>query len=375
VFTRENAAAIAPHDFLAGTTKGHFLRIGGDSRQFLSSYIPTCPEQFDGPPLTDEERRRYECDVSYVSHASQTPRQFHDQERSRHADGGIRRVIDAMYEMMPAELAIHRVAGGHVIEKVFEAATRACGVMVANPGLRERLMWWYCWRLGDRFYRHDALEWAAAWARASGGNLRLYGNGWDRHPSLSEFARGPAANGRELLCVYRASKINLQLMPAGFIHQRALDGLASGGFFLTRRVPGDLRGRTIREIMMLADRLKVTSTNQLLQSTDTRLHELLLDFTCGRSAQWRSESVDLFQYLQTASELPYPDEVFQDFESITFDSPQDCSGKIGYFLADEIRRRSIATAMRSVVIRTFDYRSTLQRFLQGMRAFWKHQLR
>ncbi|MFQ5415057.1 MAG: hypothetical protein ACE5E6_11425, partial [Phycisphaerae bacterium] len=226
VVTESNIAGMAEHDFVVGCSKNPFVRAGCNPTQYLHALVPTCPERFGGDPLTNNERATYACDVSYVSHASQTPRAFHEHERAQYGNATIGRLLDAMYDTLPAMLAKHRTVCGKLPAVVLDEASRRCGVVVRDAALRTRLMWWYLWRVGDRMFRHEALEWVGAWARKTGRRFRIYGHGWHDHPTLAPFAAGPADNGRELLCIYRASRINLQLMPAGFIHQRALDGLA-----------------------------------------------------------------------------------------------------------------------------------------------------
>ena len=60
---------------------------------------------------------------------------------------------------------------------------------------------------------------------------------WENNPRFAKFAAGFLAPGEELRTVYRASEINLQIIETGFLHSRALDGLAAGGFFLYRLAP------------------------------------------------------------------------------------------------------------------------------------------
>jgi len=281
VCTPQNMRGVAWHDFIVGYSKGAFVRAGCNPRQYLNVRIPTSPEQFSGPPLTPAEQERYACDVSYVSHASQTARQFHDEERARvSGNPALVRLLDTLHELFPPRLAKHREIGGQIPYAVLREALDRCGVTLTDEGLRGRLISWYLWRLGDRLFRHEALEWVAAWARAGGHTLRLYGNGWDRHPTLAEFAAGPAENGRELLCIYRASRINLQLMPAGFIHQRSLDGLAAGGFFLTRQAEPTLRAPRLRALLARIAELNIRTTRELLTHPDEQLGGHLRAF-CG----------------------------------------------------------------------------------------------
>ncbi|MCH7839660.1 MAG: glycosyltransferase family 1 protein [Planctomycetes bacterium] len=374
VFTRKNMARVARHDFIAGYSKHKFVVSGFDERQYLLARVPTCPEQFSGEPLTDDERDRYTCDVSYVSHASQTPQAFHQEERSRLKDARLTTLLDTMFAMAPGMLAKHRLMSGGVAGVILEDASRRCGMEVRDAELRDRLLWWYLCRLGDRMFRHEALEWVAAWARRTNRTLRIYGNGWDRHPSLAEFAAGPAQNGRELLCIYRASRINLQLMPAGFIHQRALDGLAGGGFFLTRVNPTELRGKTLRLLDTRIDELGLTSTRELMECADEKLQTLLKGYF-----EWLDradpDAPDLFVGLRLAAELLQSDEVFPRFKEIVFDSADEFAVVAERFLADGSLRRDVADEMRQAVLEHFSYRPEMDRFLRAMAKYLKEASR
>jgi len=366
VITRTNLAGLAKHDFVVGCSKPQCVALGADPRQVLSTSMPTCPEQFGGCPLTEEEVGRYACDVSYVSHASQTPRAFHEQERAGYGDPNVVQLLDVMCELMPAMLAKHHVATGAVVSAILQDGMNQCGIQTLDEDLTNRLKNWYLWRLGDRMFRHQALEWVAQWARRSGRSFRIYGNDWDRHPTLAEFAAGPATNGRELLCIYRASRINLQLMPAGFIHQRALDGLAGGGFFLTRATPGALKGRLLRRLAERIKELEITNTRELLESSDDILQTLLHEYAGEWLQSVNPDKDDLLGQLTIAAELPAPDEVFPHFREIVFDSAPTFVAAADRFLEDESRRRFLIEEMRDVVIKRFSYQAAMDQFLRAM---------
>jgi len=369
VFTKANLDRIAKHDFVAGCSKSRCVTMGGDPRQFLHARVPTCPEQFGGGPLTDEERAKYTCDVSYISHASQTPRSFHDQEKKAYDHPTLAKLLDEMYEQMPAMLARSRIADMALMTCVLAEGCRRCGIAKLDPDLEARLQGWYLWRLGDRLFRHEALEWVAQWSRRTGRSLRIYGNGWDQHPTLAEFAAGPAENGRELLCIYRASRINLQLMPAGFIHQRSLDGMAGGGFFLTRLCPHDQRGTTLRRLKGRIGELGITTTDELLLSGDGGLRRLLHDYLGDSLTVVDHHKYDLLTQIRVNAELLYPDEVFRHFPEIVFDSADDFAAAAERFLNDEPRRSAVARQMHNVVVERFNYRSTVDHFLRSMAAY------
>ena len=362
----ENLRGVAPHDFIVGYSKSAFVRAGCNPAQYRYARVPTCPEQFSGDPLTPAEVERYTCDVSFVSHASQTPREFHQEERGRHDDPAVWKLLDTLFELLPAELAEHRVVNGQIALKVLEEAERTLGVQVTDEGWRARLLSWYLWRLGDRIFRHEALEWVAQWSRRQGRTLRIYGNGWDRHPTLSEYAAGPVENGRELLCVYRASKINLQLMPAGFIHQRALDGLAAGGFFLTRLAPNDTRGKLLHRFVQRVRELGIETTAELRASKDEALQADFRAYFGPWVSRWDPDNPALLNDTLISAELPYPDEVFPDFDEITFDGAEEFATKAERFLGDEQLRATMTERMRNVVVERFTYRAAMAQFLEAM---------
>lgn len=366
VMTQTNLRRLAGHDFLVTCSKIHCLKHGCDPRQVRSARVPTCPEQFSGPDLTPGETSRYACDVSYVSHASQTPKAFHETERAGYDDPRVVRLLDGMYEMVPDLLKTHRVMEGGVMSHVLAEGCRKVGIAALDPDLEERLRSWYLWRLGDRLFRHEALEWVATWARSTERTFRIYGNGWGKHPTLAEFAAGPANNGRELLCIHRASRINLQLMPAGFIHQRSLDGLAAGGFFLARLCPHDLRGKAMRRLDEKVHELGITSTRALLAHPDPELKELLQSYVGYWLGRMDHERYDLLQTIQSNAELVSPDEAFADFSSILFDSAADFETRAEGFLADTTQRAAIADRMRQAVLNNFSYPATMTHFLGQM---------
>lgn len=368
VFTRDNIDVIAPIDFVAGYSKRRCLELGADPSQLLYCDVPTCPEQFSQAPLTDAELERYGCDMSYVSHASQTPAAFHEEERAHYNDPQVRRLLDELFERLPP--LIRRHGGPHyaLLETVLLDAMAHCRIQHLDAGLHEHLVRWHLWRLGDRLFRHEALAWAAKWAEQGGHRLRIYGNGWEDHPTLAKFASGPAENGRELVCVYRASTINLQLMPAGFIHQRALDGLAAGAFFLSRKVPFDLRGRQIRTLVDRMRELGITTTDAFLSCRDRTITETFSELYGPFESHARTRWPNVCDLMYIAGESTYPDEVFDGFDRIVFDSAETLAKRADEFLHDGGERTRIVQSMREVVVDRFSYRSTMSRMLEGMAA-------
>ena len=253
--------------------------------------------------------------------------------------------------------------------RMLEEAYRRCGAAITDDSLLSWVRTWYLWRLGDRMFRHEALEWVAQWATAKGRTLRIYGNGWEDHPTLAEFAAGGAENGRELNCIYRASRINLQLMPAGFIHQRALDGLAAGGFFLTRLVPHDHCGRSLRRLIQRMGELGIDTNEAFAACADTTVSALLGEFYGAHTEHMRSHYPNLFDILNVSAESLFADEVFDDFERIVFDSAESFAQRAELYLSDEQTRIASAGAMREKVLQHFSYQAAMRRFLGAMTTY------
>jgi hypothetical protein len=367
VITKENLAKIAPYDFIAGCSKHRCLTLGVRASQLLHACVPTCPEQFAGEPLSDDETARFSCDVSFVSHASQTPAAFHQQERSLFTDPAVVALLDTLYKLVPSAVERHRVLDQYAMSEVIAEACRSNGITSLDPALEGRLRNWYLWRLADRIFRHQALEWVGQWARTTGRVFRIYGNGWEDHPTLSGVAAGPVENGRELLCLYRASKINLQLMPAGFIHQRALDGLAAGGFFMSRLVPHDLHGRSFSALDRRMRELGIVDSEALLAHSDVQIKEHLATILGAFVERGNHHAFDLIEWIRSAAECPHPDEAFDGFEKIVFDSAEQFGSRAEFFLENEESRTQSAARMREVVVDRFSYRATMKQFLEAMR--------
>ena len=80
---------------------------------------------------------------------------------------------------------------------------------------------------------------------------------------------------------------------------------------------------------------------------------------------------NLLHLIQANAELLSPDEAFEDFPAILFDSAEQFAGLAELFLSNEPGRRAVTYRMRRVVVENFSYQPTMQRFLQEMAAYLK----
>jgi len=158
-------------------------------------------------------------------------------------------------------------------------------------------------------------------------------------------------------------------MPAGFLHQRAMDGLASGGFFLARATPGDLRGSALKQLGQRIIELGLNATTDILNSPDDRVQSLLRA-AFGQHLEWLDpHEPSLPHNLICCAETEAAADAFPRLHEILFDSDSEFRQMAERFLTDEPLCRSIADEMHQIVVDRFSYRAAMNRFLHAMRDF------
>src|SRR5262249_4996272 len=134
-------------------------------------------------------------------------------------------------ELVETLLSQHRQGAGQAWDYValrnLARSRAAARAILLDPRALNEMTMDLC-TFADRAYRHTALAWVSRWCESNGKTLNLYGNGWESHATFAKWAAGPAAPGEDARAIFQVSRINLQLIQPGFIHSRALDGLAAG---------------------------------------------------------------------------------------------------------------------------------------------------
>ena len=227
--------------------------------------------------------------------------------------------------------------------------------------------------IADRVFRHAVLGWAADFCDAHGRTLRLYGQGWDRHQRFARYHAGVAGQGDELMAIYQASKINLQIIETGFLHSRAIDGLAAGGFFLTRRTDYDGLDREIiaarQELSLFIRRNGVTRVEQLEQAAEPQVRrrwQLVRDELNQLSSEAFFTPEALLRCVETFADTHAACVIFPQFDRIAFTNRSSFIARAEQFLADDGARRKIAAEMRQVVLDHFSYDARWKQFLSGI---------
>jgi hypothetical protein len=177
--------------------------------------------------------RDFECEVCCVTNHAETPEAMAARLRSR-ADALTASLIDACApEAVRRGMLPNRDWSEAGLDLLVEDVLAQRG-MPGDARARSLLLNAVVRPLADRALRHQMLRWAAEICQRRGWRMHLYGRGWDSHPDLARYARGPVAHGEELAAAYAAARVNLHGSVGTVMHQRLLECAAAGGFSLVR---------------------------------------------------------------------------------------------------------------------------------------------
>jgi hypothetical protein len=197
--------------------------------------------------IGDSVREAGAPDVVYVGHGWESAELV---GRSRCASPVAATIVAGFVGECRARLARGEYPPGFERMRILAGEIARHGVHVGDNG---QGLYWTCQTAFDRLVRHEALEWAAAWARARRRRFAIYGAGWEKHPTLASFAAGEIENGEPLGRLCRDAAVTLHANGNASLHQRLLDGFAAGGLVLTRWNPADEMPRHARALAARAE--------------------------------------------------------------------------------------------------------------------------
>lgn len=221
-------------------------------------------------------------------------------------------------------------------------------------------------RLNNVLYRQQALKWAGDFARERGLNFAIYGNGWDKHPQLADFARGYVAYGAELEALTRSAKINLQIVPYFCLHQRLLDGIVAGGFYLVRAHPSDTSVRRFADFLAryAPSAPDLRSARAVVPPDEIASFERLASENAFIAD--RLDPVELVRVFQGQGLFVDGQSMPPRIDEVGFASPEEFNRTAEHFLAQPELRRQIAMQQRSAVEQTFSYREGMRRVISQL---------
>ncbi|MBL8760741.1 MAG: hypothetical protein JNL50_05495 [Phycisphaerae bacterium] len=237
LFDESIGRAQGPMDFMVGHMLPELFGVFGYPCERLTPLpVVADAEKFHEGEVDPRDAERFACEIAVVTHHSETPEAMHQRLRERtvgapailavydHLFPQLERVAHDPMSLPPAKRlgAMADLALRQVLGREPEPKTRA--MVVRN----------YAIPIADRFFRHQAIHWAADLCDRRGWRLHLYGKGWESHPALARFAKGPLSHGEELRAAYKSAAVNLHLCLTSLVHQRVLECFLSGGLVIPR---------------------------------------------------------------------------------------------------------------------------------------------
>ncbi len=336
--------------------------------QWKAVPVPVSLGKFSHEPVSEDDRRAHECDLSFVSHRNISREELLREALSQVTQPQIRQLLEAQYERIGPQIAAGRLPGTSLQTVLqIQALARELDFALSYDDA-DRVRQMFTDRLINSHFREQVLEWASD----MGLDLHLYGRGWDEHPTLAKHARGTAKHGHQLRCIYQASRINLQAVSTGAVHQRLVEGLSSGGFFVIRRTPSDALGPLRDAIRRRCQALDIQTEEDLWNAPDEALARdvRILNGALFAPARLRPHFVsdlcaanDRGFSMQAGSLLPHYDEV-------SFGTREEFERVVTRFLKDEPVRHEIARDQRETVVSHFGYEAVFERLLDFGRDYF-----
>lgn len=328
--------------------------------------MPELPESWaeDGP------------DLCYVSNAARSPQTAADDLERAYAcvsatlAGLVKPCVERLEAMYRAGESI---AGTVAMRQLVASVAGERGVVLQEAELAS-LATELFERVNNLLYRQQALTWVADVADRHGLRLAIYGSGWTGHPRFGRYAKGPVRYGEPLERLTRSARINLQIVPYSCLHQRLLDGIAAGGFYLVRSHPSDT------SIARLAGFLErhAPHARDLAAAVDATApeHRAELERLAGDNAfiADRLDPVELVrvytdQGLFAGGRLMPP-----HIDEVSFDSPESLERLVHHFLARPDARRQIVARQREAVAETLSYTAGMRRVVRRLNELLARQL-
>jgi hypothetical protein len=252
------------------------------------------------------------------------------------------------------------------LKELLDESIAQTGIEPSPTKVRD-ILWLFNHQINNAIFRHQALKWVAD----LGVNLKLYGNNWEKHPTLGRFACGPADTLRDVPKICAASKVNLQIIPHGTVHQRLLEGLVAGGFYLLRWVPGDELGIAVRNLRDWCLQHGIASESALRSIENAQVRSWISE--CDQ-LRVDSDGKDFRLYnrlmeggdaeLTGRAGAVWPNQ----YSQIAFRSAAELQMRLTRYLGNQHEREQITAAMRTEIVENFTYLKISQRLLEFISA-------
>lgn len=358
------AASITPNDFVLTDAAGVYSdTFGYPARQLIGlNKLTRVPSALPDAELGSGD------DIVFVSGASHLPDQTLAARVAQYEGSSTGRLLLA--EAGARLIEIYR-DGGFVptwIELLEIVRTVGVERRLDVPKVeRETLAAWLFHPFNDSLYRQQALTWAADAADEMGATLALYGKGWERHPRLASYARGPVAYGTDLERLTRRSRINLQIVPYLCLHQRLLDGLVAGGFYLIRQHPADTEVGALLDFLNAHAGPAVRNVPDALTALPVEhvaeFHRRLAEVRPSLATSDGDDAVRIARQWAEIGLVRPGAPVLPDYVDTCFHDAASLRERLKRFLADPCARNDLRERQRASVVERFSYVSGMRRVI------------
>lgn len=239
LYSNDVGAALGAFDFVIGYLTPALFKLFDYPRRHTWYYPVLASERkFHNGPVSELETSRFACDIGYVSHNSQTPEQLASDLASQSpgpaqvaTSAALLEFVQRMRLIVDSGLGLwYRYQMGLIAQDVVKKHITPA----ADEQAIARFLATYACPLTERILRHQMLDWAAELCVERGWRLKLYGRGWEQHPTLAQFACGELEHGSDLRAAYQCAKAHLHAGLGFHQHQRLAECALSGGLTLTR---------------------------------------------------------------------------------------------------------------------------------------------
>ncbi|HED54446.1 MAG TPA: hypothetical protein ENJ00_09655 [Phycisphaerales bacterium] len=240
LLTLEAGAAIGPLDIAMGyISRAMVEQFGYPTEAILPAPLVASEQKFNTSRINPTRAEELACDVAIISHHAETPEHLRDRLLDELSTSPEAQRIAR--DLIPTLESIARNPMAPVgINTSVRRAVLECAAHL-DPSAQEMLIQNVALRLIDRTLRHQSAHWAADICDTNNWTFRIFGTGWEHHPTLGRFAFGPLEHGDDLAAAYNAAGITLHISAFSPLHQRLIECSLSGGVPIIRRTRDALR--------------------------------------------------------------------------------------------------------------------------------------
>lgn len=369
LFCAEAGAKIDRYEFVFGMGYSPLTReFGYPADRFYPCVTP--PRSAPAPTQALPEAS---CDVMYLSNVSESPEEAHTRFRG-HLEGPTLVLADRLFDMLERVFAEGRIGGGFQCAELVDALNPLLIQRPGNAPLRRALID-HARTLLDRHMRRCVVNDLADWADARGRRLYLYGRGWASIPRLAPYARGVVEPGVAMAQVWRSATVCMHAGLNSALHQRILDGVTAGAFFLIQESVWETRVDIAARMLRIADsqhgrlpvRLGMADLNDICADEVRQF----LERVCLNPAIGVEITHELYDNLRMAIDErrpPLAGLLWPDLPRIVFHGREQLWQRLDWAVSNPQERGEIAARMQLALGETISYAKLVRDLLRFVAA-------